>query len=73
MLLSVSEHCLMYQLLCRHAFATLSFIAETFIFLYVGMDALDLEKWKFASSRYPIYTAKEVNHVIVVVLLDFKN
>ncbi|KAG6429166.1 hypothetical protein SASPL_107209 [Salvia splendens] len=34
----------------KHAFATLSFIAETFIFLYVGMDALDLEKWKFASS-----------------------
>ncbi|KAL3538008.1 hypothetical protein ACH5RR_001374 [Cinchona calisaya] len=30
----------------KHAFATLSFIAETFIFLYVGMDALDIEKWK---------------------------
>lgn len=36
----------------RHAFATLSFIAETFLFLYVGMDALDIEKWKFVSSRY---------------------
>ncbi|KAH6796515.1 sodium hydrogen exchanger 2 [Perilla frutescens var. hirtella] len=34
----------------KHMFATLSFIAETFIFLYVGMDALDLEKWKFASE-----------------------
>ncbi|XP_062189430.1 sodium/hydrogen exchanger 1 [Phragmites australis] len=33
----------------KHAFATLSFIAETFLFLYVGMDALDIEKWKFAS------------------------
>ncbi|XP_018622479.1 sodium/hydrogen exchanger 3-like [Nicotiana tomentosiformis] len=33
----------------RHAFATMSFIAETFIFLYVGMDALDIEKWRFAS------------------------
>lgn len=31
---------------CRHVFATMSFIAETFIFLYVGMDALDIEKWK---------------------------
>lgn len=31
----------------KHGFATLSFIAETFIFLYVGMDALDVEKWKF--------------------------
>ncbi|KAE8701464.1 Sodium/hydrogen exchanger 2 [Hibiscus syriacus] len=30
----------------KHAFATLSFIAEIFIFLYVGMDALDIEKWK---------------------------
>ncbi|KAK4773727.1 hypothetical protein SAY87_028746 [Trapa incisa] len=30
----------------KHAFATLSFISEIFIFLYVGMDALDIEKWK---------------------------
>ncbi|XVF03726.1 hypothetical protein REPUB_Repub05bG0018600 [Reevesia pubescens] len=30
----------------RHLFAMLSFVAETFIFLYVGMDALDMEKWK---------------------------
>ncbi|XP_018634349.1 sodium/hydrogen exchanger 1-like isoform X1 [Nicotiana tomentosiformis] len=36
----------------RHAFATLSFLAETFLFLYVGMDALDIEKWKFVSDRY---------------------
>ncbi|KAJ4844685.1 Sodium/hydrogen exchanger 2 [Turnera subulata] len=34
----------------KHAFATLSFIAEIFIFLYVGMDALDIEKWKFISD-----------------------
>ncbi|XP_009766186.1 sodium/hydrogen exchanger 1 [Nicotiana tabacum] len=34
----------------KHAFATLSFIAEIFIFLYVGMDALDIEKWKFVSD-----------------------
>ncbi|XP_027098036.1 sodium/hydrogen exchanger 1-like [Coffea arabica] len=34
----------------RHAFATLSFVAEAFIFLYVGMDALDIEKWKFVSE-----------------------
>ncbi|CAI0466647.1 unnamed protein product [Linum tenue] len=33
----------------KHAFATLSFVAEIFIFLYVGMDALDIEKWKFVS------------------------
>jgi hypothetical protein len=42
--------------LLRHAFATLSFIAETFLFLYVGMDALDIEKWKFASDRSEICT-----------------
>ncbi|GAA0140534.1 secondary carrier transporter [Lithospermum erythrorhizon] len=34
----------------RHAFATISFISETFIFLYVGMDALDIEKWMFVSD-----------------------
>ncbi|CAK9194644.1 unnamed protein product [Sphagnum troendelagicum] len=34
----------------RHAFATMSFIAETFIFLYVGMDALDVDKWKMSKT-----------------------
>ncbi|XP_054822337.1 sodium/hydrogen exchanger 1-like isoform X2 [Prosopis cineraria] len=34
----------------RHAFAAFSFVSEIFIFLYVGMDALDMEKWKFASK-----------------------
>ncbi|KAL5768355.1 hypothetical protein ACOSQ2_015138 [Xanthoceras sorbifolium] len=34
----------------KHAFATLSFVAEIFIFLYVGMDALDIEKWQFVSD-----------------------
>ncbi|KAL6284140.1 hypothetical protein ACE6H2_015069 [Prunus campanulata] len=33
----------------RHVFAMMSFIAETFIFLYVGMDALDIEKWKITT------------------------
>ncbi|KAF3950381.1 hypothetical protein CMV_023859 [Castanea mollissima] len=32
----------------KHSFATLSFVLEIFIFLYVGMDALDMEKWEFA-------------------------
>ncbi|KAA3485322.1 sodium/hydrogen exchanger 2-like [Gossypium australe] len=35
----------------KHAFATLSFVAEIFIFLYVGMDALDIEKWRVISDR----------------------
>ncbi|XP_015966281.3 sodium/hydrogen exchanger 1-like [Arachis duranensis] len=34
----------------KHVFATLSFIAEIFIFLNVGMDALDIEKWRFISQ-----------------------
>ncbi|XP_058082668.1 sodium/hydrogen exchanger 1-like [Magnolia sinica] len=34
----------------KHTFATLSFMAEIFIFLYVGMDALDIEKWNFVRS-----------------------
>ncbi|XP_051152696.1 sodium/hydrogen exchanger 2-like [Andrographis paniculata] len=34
----------------KHAFVTLSFVAETFIFLYVGMDALDIEKWRVVSD-----------------------
>ncbi|PIA44619.1 hypothetical protein AQUCO_01700305v1 [Aquilegia coerulea] len=34
----------------KHVFATLSFISEIFIFLYVGMDALDIEKWNAVKS-----------------------
>ncbi|XP_021905012.1 sodium/hydrogen exchanger 2-like [Carica papaya] len=34
----------------KHAFATLSFVSEIFIFLYVGMDALDMEKWRVVSD-----------------------
>ncbi|XP_056170391.1 sodium/hydrogen exchanger 1-like isoform X2 [Syzygium oleosum] len=34
----------------KHAFATMSFISEIFIFLYVGMDALDIEKWRSVSK-----------------------
>lgn len=34
----------------KHSFATMSFIAETFIFLYVGMDALDMQKWRMTKS-----------------------
>ncbi|KAF9611995.1 hypothetical protein IFM89_037278 [Coptis chinensis] len=36
----------------RHVFATLSYIAETFIFLYVGMDALDSEKWLMSELSF---------------------
>lgn len=36
----------------RHVFATMSFIAETFIFLYVGMDALDIEMWRMTKLSF---------------------
>ncbi|XP_004294053.1 PREDICTED: sodium/hydrogen exchanger 4 isoform X1 [Fragaria vesca subsp. vesca] len=36
----------------RHVFAMMSFIAETFIFLYVGMDALDIEKWRLTKLSF---------------------
>lgn len=38
------------QVTTKHAFATMSFISEIFIFMYVGMDALDVEKWKFVND-----------------------
>ncbi|RZC65806.1 hypothetical protein C5167_009491 [Papaver somniferum] len=37
---------------CRHTFATMSFIAEAFIFLYCGMDASDVEKWKISNKSF---------------------
>ncbi|KAI4320811.1 hypothetical protein MLD38_034256 [Melastoma candidum] len=36
----------------RYVFAMLSFIAETFIFLYVGMDSLDIEMWKMTKLSF---------------------
>ncbi|KAJ0052816.1 hypothetical protein Pint_01061 [Pistacia integerrima] len=35
------QRCLLYQ----------RYLSEIFIFLYVGMDALDIEKWKVVSQR----------------------
>ncbi|PKI77465.1 hypothetical protein CRG98_002071 [Punica granatum] len=45
---NVTEHS---RVTTRHVFSMMSFVAETFIFLYVGMDALDLEKWKMSTLR----------------------
>lgn len=38
------------QVTTKHTFATMSYIAEVFIFLYVGMDSLDVEKWRFVDN-----------------------
>ena len=51
----------------RHAFATLSFVAEIFIFLYVGMDALDIEKWRFVSDRYDFLFTNYVHLILLIV------
>lgn len=52
----------------KHAFATLSFISEIFIFLYVGMDALDIEKWRFVSDS-PGTSIKVSSILLGLVLL----
>ncbi|CAL9751507.1 unnamed protein product [Musa acuminata subsp. burmannicoides] len=51
----------------RHIFATMSFIAETFIFLYVGMDALDIEKWK--AMKTSLKTCFGIYGVIIFLVL----
>ncbi|MCD9641752.1 Sodium/hydrogen exchanger 2 [Datura stramonium] len=51
----------------KHTFATLSFIAEIFIFLYVGMDTLDMEKWKFVSDS--LETSVKVTSILLVLVL----
>ncbi|KAJ8622606.1 hypothetical protein MRB53_031135 [Persea americana] len=51
----------------KHAFATISFIAETFIFLYVGMDALDIDKWK--ASKASAGTSVSVSATIMALVL----
>ncbi|KAK9067662.1 hypothetical protein SSX86_011775 [Deinandra increscens subsp. villosa] len=38
------------QVTTKHSFATMSYIAEVCIFLYVGMDSLDVGKWRFVED-----------------------
>nr|WFD52755.1 NHX9 [Nitraria sibirica] len=52
----------------KHSFATMSFIAETFIFLYVGMDALDVDKWK-SSNASPGTFAGVSSTLLALVLI----
>ncbi|KAM7274053.1 hypothetical protein ACFE04_028717 [Oxalis oulophora] len=51
----------------KHAFATISFIAETFIFLYVGMDALDIDKWR--ASKASAATSISVSATLFALLM----
>ncbi|GMG99691.1 hypothetical protein Nepgr_001531 [Nepenthes gracilis] len=51
----------------KHSFATISFISETFIFLYVGMDALDIDKWK--ESKASAGTSIAVSATLLALVL----
>ncbi|CAK8564144.1 unnamed protein product [Lathyrus sativus] len=51
----------------KHSFATISFISETFIFLYVGMDALDIDKWR--KSKASIGTSIAVSSTFIALVL----
>ncbi|KAL1539077.1 Sodium/hydrogen exchanger 2 [Salvia divinorum] len=51
----------------KHTFATMSFVAETFIFLYVGIDTLDIEKWRVVSDSPR--TSVEVSAILLGLIL----
>ncbi|XP_047958974.1 sodium/hydrogen exchanger 2-like [Salvia hispanica] len=51
----------------KHTFATMSFVAETFIFLYVGIDTLDIEKWRVVSDSPR--TSVKVSAIILGLIL----
>ncbi|XP_022717895.1 sodium/hydrogen exchanger 4 isoform X2 [Durio zibethinus] len=52
----------------RHIFAMMSFVAETFIFLYVGMDALDMEKWKMTRVSFGTLMSSFGSIVLLILL-----
>ncbi|KAJ8440123.1 hypothetical protein Cgig2_003448 [Carnegiea gigantea] len=52
----------------KHAFATMSFISETFIFLYVGMDALDIDKWRESNSSAGTFLAVSSTMMALVLI-----
>ncbi|XVE80465.1 hypothetical protein DITRI_Ditri14bG0141800 [Diplodiscus trichospermus] len=52
----------------RHIFAMMSFVAETFIFLYVGMDALDMEKWKITRLSFGTLMGSFGTIVLLILL-----
>ncbi|TKY52191.1 Sodium/hydrogen exchanger 2 [Spatholobus suberectus] len=51
----------------KHSFATISFIAETFIFICVGMDALNIDEWK--KSKASAGTSVAVSSTLFALVL----
>ncbi|XBH96800.1 hypothetical protein VPH35_087118 [Triticum aestivum] len=51
----------------QHAFAALSFM--TFLFLYVGMDALDMEKWNIVSETYIPMISIALSSIVLALVL----
>ncbi|GMN51727.1 hypothetical protein TIFTF001_020886 [Ficus carica] len=49
-----------------HVFAMMSFVAETFIFLYVGMDAVDIEKWRM--SKLILRTSLVICSTLILII-----
>lgn len=47
----------------------MSFIRDFFIFLYEGMDALDIEKWKLDKVRFPLSSFKVIKFIDFIVYL----
>ncbi|XP_024389243.1 sodium/hydrogen exchanger 1 isoform X2 [Physcomitrium patens] len=52
----------------KHGFATMSFIAETFIFLYVGMDALDVDKWNMVQITAGNYFGLFMTLIVLILV-----
>ncbi|KAK9269627.1 hypothetical protein L1049_001404 [Liquidambar formosana] len=61
------RHSTVREIAVMHLFATMSFIAETSIFLYVGMDALDIEKWKM--SKLSFGTSIGIYSTLILLIL----
>ncbi|KAK6940916.1 Cation/H+ exchanger [Dillenia turbinata] len=51
----------------KHLFAALSECSEDFIFVYVGMDALDIEKWSFVRSPWTSLGVSSVLFSLVLI------
>ncbi|KAF5203588.1 Sodium/hydrogen exchanger [Thalictrum thalictroides] len=62
---NVSDHS---KVTARHASATMSFIAETFIFLYLGMDVLDIEKWNQSNSSFGTSLGIQIAIILLICL-----